>query len=50
MDTIFVNLQNSKTSGPHVLILKFTDKIDLKRGEKSVAFSSLGNNKLIQQQ
>ena len=42
MDTIFVNLQNSKTSGPHVLILKFTDKIDLRRGEKSVAFSSLG--------
>ena len=42
MDTIFVNLQNSKTSGPHVLILKFTDKIDLRRGEKSVVFSSLG--------
>ena len=42
MDTIFVNLQNSKTSGPHVLILKFTDKTDLRRGEKSVAFSSLG--------
>ena len=42
MDTIFVNLQNSKTSGPHVLILKFTDKKDLRRGEKSVAFSSLG--------
>ena len=35
MDTIFVNLENSKTSGPHVLILNFTDKIDLRRGKKS---------------
>ena len=29
MDTIFVNSENSKTSNPHVLILKLTDKIDL---------------------
>ena len=34
MDTIFMNSENSKTSKPHVLILKFIDKIDLRRGEK----------------
>ena len=42
MDALFVNLQNSKTSGPHVLILNFTDKIDWRRGEKSVTLSSVG--------
>ena len=26
MDTIFMNSENSKTSKPHVLILKLTDK------------------------
>ena len=34
MDTIFMNSENSKTSEPHVLILKLTDKLDLRRGEK----------------
>ena len=29
MDTIFMNLENSKTSRPHVLILILTDKIDI---------------------
>ena len=29
MDTIFMDTENSKTSKPHVLILKLTDKIDL---------------------
>ena len=29
MNTIFVNSENRKTSKPHVLILKLTDKIDL---------------------
>ena len=29
MDTIFMNLENSKTSKTHVLILNLTDKIDL---------------------
>ena len=38
MDTIFMNSENSKTSKPHVLILKLTDKLDLRRGEKNVAF------------
>ena len=28
MDTVFINSENSKTSEPHVLILKLTDKLD----------------------
>ena len=32
-----MNSKNSKTSTPHVLILKLTDKLDLRRGEKSIA-------------
>ena len=36
-----MNSQNSKTSKPHVLILKLTDKLDLRRGEKSIALSNL---------
>ena len=30
MDTIFMNSENSKTSEPHTLKLKFTDKLDLR--------------------
>ena len=41
MDTIFVKSENNKTSKPHVLILKLTDKLDLRRGEKSIALSNL---------
>ena len=41
MDTIFINSENSKTSEPHVLILKLTDKLDLRRDERVVALSSL---------
>ena len=41
MDTVFVNSENSKTSKPHVLILKPTDKLDLRRGEKIIALSNL---------
>ena len=41
MDTIFMNSENSKTFEPHVLILKLTDKLDLGRGEKSIASSNL---------
>ena len=41
MDTIFLNSENSKTSELHVIILKLTDKLDLKRGEKIVALSNL---------
>ena len=36
-----MNSENSKTSEPHVLILKLTDKLDLRRGEKVIALSNL---------
>ena len=36
-----MNSENSKTSGSHVLILKLTDKLDLRRGERSIALSNL---------
>ena len=41
MDTIFINSENCRTSEYHVLVLKLTDKLDLKRGKKSVALSDL---------
>ena len=41
MDTIFMNSKNSQTSKPHVLILKFTDKLDLRRGENRISLSNL---------
>ena len=40
MDTIFMNSENSRTSEYHVLVLKLTDKLDLRRGQKSVALSN----------
>ena len=41
MDTIFMNSENTKTSEYHVLVLKLTDKLDLRRGQKTVALSNL---------
>ena len=41
MFTIFMNLENSKTSEHHVLVLKLTDKLDLRRSQKTVALSNL---------
>ena len=41
MGTIFMNSENSKTSEYHVLVLKLTDKLDLRRGQKTVALSNL---------
>ena len=41
MDTIFMNSENSKTSKPHVLVLKLTNKLDLRIGEKIIALSNL---------
>ena len=41
MNTIFMNLENSKTSEHNVLVLKLTDKLDLRRGQKTVALSNL---------
>ena len=39
MNTIFMNSENSKTSDPHRLLLTLSDKINLKRSDKYVAFS-----------
>ena len=36
-----MNSENSETSEPNVLILKLTDKLDLKGGERSIALSNL---------
>ena len=53
MDTLLMNSENSKTSKPHVLILKPTNKLDLRIGEKVAALSNLSiyytwkNNKFI---
>ena len=41
MDTIFMNTKNSQTSKTYVLILKFTDKLDLRRGENRTALWNL---------
>ena len=41
MDTIFMNSENSKPSEYHVLVLKLTDELDLRRGQKTVALSNL---------
>ena len=37
MDTMFMNSTNSKDFKPHVLILKLTDKLDLRRDENKIA-------------
>ena len=41
MDTIFMNSENSRTSKPHILILKLTNKLDLRIGKKVIALSNL---------
>ena len=41
MNTIFMNSENSKTPKYHDLVLKLTDKLDLRRGQKGVALSNL---------
>ena len=41
MGTIFMNSENSKTSEPHVIVLKVTNKLDLRIGEKIIALSNL---------
>ena len=41
MDTIFMNSENRRTSEYQVLVLKLTDKLDLKRGQESVTLSNL---------
>ena len=39
MDTIFMNSENSKNSELHVLMLKLTNKLDLRIGKKVIALS-----------
>ena len=41
MDTIFMNSENSRTPEPHILKLKFTDKLDLRLDKKHIALSNL---------
>ena len=38
MDTIFMNSENSRTSKYHVLMLKLTNKLDLKRVQKVLLY------------
>ena len=41
MDTIFLNSENSRITEYNVLVLNLTNKLDLRRGQKSVALSNL---------
>ena len=41
MDTLFMNSENSKTSEPHILKLKLTDKLDLILDKKVIALSNI---------
>ena len=41
MNTIFMNSENSRTYEYHVLRLKRTNKLDLGKGQKSIALSNL---------
>ena len=36
-----MNSENSRTSEYHVLVLRLTDKLYLRRGQKSIALSNL---------
>ena len=37
MDPVFINTESSKTSKPHVLTRKLSDKIDLRTLENNIA-------------
>ena len=41
MDTVFMNSENSKTFEPHVFLLKLSNKLDLRIGEKVIALSNI---------
>ena len=43
MNTIFINSENGRTSQYYVLILKLTDKLDLRRIEKNTALLNLSS-------
>ena len=40
MNTIFMNSNNSRTSEYHLLTIKLADKLDRRKGQKSVALSN----------
>ena len=40
MDTIFMNSEIRKTSKPHLLALRFTNKLDWRIGKKVIALSN----------
>ena len=41
MNTIFMNWEKIKTPNPHVLVLKLTNKLDLRMSKKVIAKSNL---------
>ena len=41
MDTIFMNSENSRTPKPHILIIKLTNKLNLRISKNVIALSSL---------
>ena len=41
MGTIFMNSENCRTSEHHDLVLKLTNTLDLRKGQKSIALSNL---------
>ena len=41
MNTIFMNSEKSRTPKTHILILKLTDKLDLRIGKNVIALSNL---------
>ena len=36
-----MNSENNRTSEYHVFVLRLTDKVDLRRGQKTVALSNI---------
>ena len=40
MDTVFMNSEKSRTSKPYILILKLTNKLDLRIGKMVIALSN----------
>ena len=41
MNTIFMNSKNSKSSKPHILMLKLSDKIDFQGVKKALLYQIL---------
>ena len=41
MDTTFMNSENSRTLKPHILMLKLTNKLDLRIGKRLLLYQIL---------